>query len=257
MTQKSETKLERLEIIFRDEHFVAVNKPAGLLVHRSPVAAEENTFALQMVRDMVGQRVYPVHRLDRPTSGVLLFALTPEAAAQTAHLFCSGAVVKKYIAVVRGYIDEDGTIDHPLAEVRDRRINRGDDVEPQKAYPATTDYKRLATIELPYAVDRYPTSRYSLAALWPKTGRRHQLRRHLKHIAHPIIGDTTYGKAAHNLLFKQQFNCSGLLLTAVELAFRHPLTGEDLVIAAPCSAAVAALLKKFGWDDFMQQTVTG
>jgi tRNA pseudouridine65 synthase len=249
------TNSRELEILYQDDHFVAINKPTGLLVHRSPVAAQEKIFALQMVRDQIGCRVFPVHRLDRPTSGVLLFALAPETAAQTAQLFKEGNIQKKYIAVVRGYIPEKGTIDHPVKEIKDRyikrRANQKNDPDIKK-YPAITDFKQLAKIEIPVSVDKYLTSRYSLAELIPKTGRRHQLRLHMKHLSHPIIGDTRYGKDVHNKFFLNQFNCSRLLLAAVEIKFTHPITGTDVVItAAPdgkFDREFSLILQQFNWN---------
>jgi tRNA pseudouridine65 synthase len=233
------TNSRELEILYQDDHFVAINKPSGLLVHRSPVASREKIFALQMVRDQIGQRLFPVHRLDRPTSGVLLLALSPETANLTAQLFQAGQIQKKYIAVVRGYIPKHGTVDHPVKEIKDRYIKRRarqkdePNIKPDiKIYPAVTDFKQLAKIELPFAVDKYPTSRYSLVELIPKTGRRHQLRRHMKHLSHPIIGDTRYGKDIHNKFFLNQFHCKRLLLAAVEMKFIHPMTGTDVVITA-------------------------
>jgi tRNA pseudouridine65 synthase len=230
-----------LEMLYRDDHFVAIHKPAGLLVHRSPIAPRETRFALQMVRDRIGQRVYPVHRLDRPTSGVLLFALDPETARATAELFKAGRVRKSYLAVVRGYIDESGTIDYPLKEIEDRRI-------PGQAaasdYDAITDFKRLATVELPCAVDRYPTARYSLVRLHPRTGRRHQLRRHMRHLRHPVIGDTRYGTGAHNRFFREHFGCHRLLLAATELRFRHPSSEVETAISAEVKDVFLKVLKR-------------
>ena len=257
------TNAPELEILYQDDHFVAINKPSGLLVHRSPIAKREKIFALQLVRDQIGQRVFPVHRLDRPTSGVLLFAFSPETANLTSQLFQTGQIQKKYIAVVRGYIPEQGTIDHPVKEIKDRYIkrrkkNNNDSnikltIKPDiKRFPAVTEFKQLATIELPFSVDKYPTSRYSLAELMPKTGRRHQLRLHMKHLSHHMIGDTRYGKDVHNKFFLNQFNCRRLLLAAVEMKFIHPITGTDVVItAAPdgrFDGEFSLILQKFNWN---------
>lgn len=230
-----------LDILYHDAHFVAVHKPPGLLVHRSPIDPKETRFALQMVRNGIGRRVFPVHRLDKPTSGVLLFALDADTARATAELFRAGEVQKTYLAVVRGYIDETGTIDYPLKEVKDRHI-QGQIADP--AYPAVTDFKRLAAAELPHAVDRYPTARYSLVELHPRTGRRHQLRRHMRHLRHPIIGDTKYGVGAHNRFFRDHFGCHRLLLAATELRFQHPETGGDVEIRAYVESAFAEVVKK-------------
>lgn len=242
---------DSLEIIYQDDYFVAINKPSGLLVHRSPIDRREKKFALQMVRNQVGCHVYPVHRLDRPTSGVLLFALSSEVAKQTAELFKIGQIRKKYIAIVRGYIPEKGAIDHPVKEVKDRYLrkhkNQPDD-QPVKTFSAQTDYQQLAKIELPFAVDKYNTARYSLVALYPKTGRRHQLRYHMKHISHHIIGDTKYGKDVHNKFFVHQFNAKGLLLSAVKLTFTHPITRKDVTITASLSESVSKIIKQFNWN---------
>ncbi len=237
---------ESLEILYLDEHLVAVNKPAGLLVHRSPIDRRETRFLLQLLRDQLGQRIYPVHRLDKPTSGVLLFGLSPEAAHRAAEAFAGRRVGKKYLAVLRGYSAEQGTIDYPLREEPERRAAKAPPVE---ARPARTDYRRLATVELPIAVGRYATSRYSLVEARPLTGRRHQLRRHFKHLFHPIVGDTTHGDGQHNRFFRQQFGCQRLLLAATELSIIHPFNGRPLTVQAPLGDDFCTLLATLGWSD--------
>ncbi|GAB4351069.1 MAG: tRNA pseudouridine(65) synthase TruC [Gammaproteobacteria bacterium] len=238
--------MKSLPLLYRDQWLVAVNKPPGLLVHRSAVDRHETRFALQMVRDQIGRRLFPVHRLDKPTSGVLLFALESEVARRLGEAFASGRVRKRYLAVVRGHPEPFRTIEHPLQEpwdrMTDRRARR--DKPPQ---PAVTDIRRLATCELPLRVDRYPTSRYALVEASPRTGRKHQIRRHLKHISHPIIGDTTYGKGRHNRLFSQRFGADRLLLHAVELALPHPTSGEELVIQAPLEERFQRTVEALGW----------
>lgn len=233
-----------LTILYRDEHLVAIDKPAGLLVHRSDIDRHETRFAVQLLRDQIGRRVQPVHRLDKGTSGVLLFAFEPETTRHLGAQFETNEVQKTYLAVVRGWPPEAGRIHHPLSRQYD---DYGRTLIDAEAQPARTDYRRLATVELPQAVDRYPTSRYALVALEPLTGRRHQLRRHLKHIAHPIVGDATHGKGRHNRFFQQQFGCHRLLLACVELRFRHPLSGEDMSIRAPIGDQFAAVLDQLGW----------
>jgi tRNA pseudouridine65 synthase len=242
-----------LEILYRDDYLVAVNKPSGLLVHRSPVDRREKKAALQMLRDQIGRRVYPVHRLDRPTSGVLLFALSPETVRNISNVFQSRKVKKRYIAVVRGYIPESGTIDHPVKEVKDRYI-KSQDQDTKNKYPAITIYKRLGTIELPVAVDKYPVTRYSLVELFPLTGRRHQLRYHMKHISHHIIGDTWYGKTSHNRFFRNEFQCNQLLLCAKELAIPHPETGEKIRIVAPLSLSFHRVVESFQWNHLVSSS---
>lgn len=243
---------EELEVLFQDSCFVAVYKPSGLLVHRSPIDRREKRFALQMVRNQVGCHVYPLHRLDRPTSGVLLFALSSDIASMAAALFQNGGMSKTYMAVVRGVIDDSGTVDHELKKVKDRMIFRQEDKE-DTSYKSETDYQRLATVELPFSVDKYPTSRYSLVRLHPRTGRRHQLRRHMHRISHPIIGDTKYCKGTHNRFFRNRYNCHRLLLTAVELAFEHPLTGRQTTITAPPDSTFRSIMDAFGWGKFASQ----
>jgi tRNA pseudouridine65 synthase len=237
---------ETLHILYRDEHIVAVDKPSGLLVHRSELDRHETRFAVQMLRDQIGQWVWAAHRLDRGTSGVLLFALSPETARLLGQQFEAGTVGKRYQAVVRGHPPESGRIDHPLTRQRDDREFVGEHSS-SEAQDAVTCYRKLAEIELPIAVDRYPSSRYALLELDPLTGRRHQIRRHLKHIAHPIIGDTTYGKGRHNRFFAEHFGCRRLLLACTALEFGHPVDGRHLQIKAPVSGEFAATLAQLGW----------
>lgn len=201
---------------------------------------------MQLLRDQLGQPVWPVHRLDKGTSGILLFALEAAAAAELAGQFERGEVEKVYWAVVRGHPDAGGVIDHPLRRLADEYGYRGAQDLPQAA---VTRYRRLATAELPWRVDRYPTSRYALVELTPLSGRRHQLRRHMKHIAHPIVGDATHGKGRHNRLFQERLGCHRLLLAAVRLAFRHPDDGRPVVISTPPAPDFADCIRQLGWGD--------
>lgn len=238
---------EVLPILYRDEQLIAVHKPSGLLVHRSNLDRHETRFALQILRDQIGQPVWPVHRLDKGTSGLLLFALERDAGRALSAQFERGEVAKTYLAVVRGYPSEQGEIDHPLAPMADEYAGRGQGG--QAPQPALTRYRRLATVELPYAVDRYPSSRYALVQLSPRTGRWHQLRRHLKHIAHPVIGDATHGKGRHNRLFQELFGSQRLLLAALEMRLAHPVSGAPLLLEAPLAGDFAAVLARLGWLD--------
>ncbi len=244
------TDIKPLEILYRDDDIIAINKPSGLLVHKSPIDKYETRFALQVLRDQIGQYVYPVHRLDKPTSGVLLFALNSEVAQLMSLLFRSSEVQKEYIAVVRGYADDEMLIDHPLKQMLDTKEQKklGNTKEAQEAQTA---YVRLATVELPYAVSRYPVARYSLLRLRPKTGRKHQLRRHMKHIFHPIVGDTKHGRGEHNKLFREKFECHRLLLHANRLEFIHPISKNKIVIEAPLDDMFKKLFKIFNWEEMV------
>jgi len=224
-----------LPVLYRDDWLVAVNKPAGLLVHRTALARAQD-FALQRLRRQLGRRVYAAHRLDRPASGVLLFALTPEVCARLSRLFEERRVEKRYLAVVRGYPQEEGVIDYPLSGDADQALR-----------PAVTCYRTLARVELPVAVGRYPTSRYALIEVRPLTGRYHQIRRHFHHIFHPLVGDTTHGEGRHNRFFREAFGVERLLLHAQGLDLVHPQTGGPLSICAPLDAAWCGLLARLGW----------
>lgn len=240
------------EVIYLDEQLVAVNKPSGLLVHRSPIDRHETRFALQQVRDQLGQRVYPVHRLDKPTSGVLLFGLSPDIARQLSAQFADRSVGKEYLAVLRGHCPEAGCIDHPLREESDRMALGGtaprSQSQPRPPQEALTRYRRLATVEIPVAVERYPQTRYCLVSLRPETGRRHQLRRHMKHLGYPVIGDAKHGKGVHNRFFQARYNCHRLLLACVGLELVHPSTGVPLRLAAALDEPFWRVLQAFGWQ---------
>jgi tRNA pseudouridine65 synthase len=234
---------DRLAVLYADEHLVVVDKPSGLLVHRSPIDRHETRFAVQLLRDQLGRRVYPVHRLDKGTSGALAFALDKSTAAALAGQFAGKQVRKTYVAIVRGWPTDSGVIDHPLDAVQDA-LAPVPDTGPRAC---RTVYRTLATVELPVRVDRYPTARYALVELEPETGRRHQLRRHLAHVSHPIIGDSTYGKGRHNRLFVERYGVHRLLLACVRLAFDHPVTGQRIDVATDPGAEFALLAREFGW----------
>jgi tRNA pseudouridine65 synthase len=215
-----------LPVLYQDEALVAIHKPSGLLVHRTGLDAGERWFAVQLLRDQLGGRhVYPVHRLDKGTSGVLVFALSSSDAAAVAAQFAAHTIGKRYLAVVRGWPPEAGTIDHPLTH------------ETKDPQPALTRYRTLERITLPLQADRYPESRYALVEACPETGRTHQIRRHLKHLGHPIAGDTTHGVGAHNRLWRSAFGCHRMLLACTGLGLLHPRSGAPLVLeAAPAES---------------------
>nr|WP_294864949.1 tRNA pseudouridine(65) synthase TruC [uncultured Pseudogulbenkiania sp.] len=245
-----------LPILYRDERLIAIHKPSGLLVHRTVLDRHETRFAIQLLRDQIGQRVYPVHRLDKGTSGVLLFALDRDMGREMSWQFERQQVDKRYLAVVRGWPDEQGEIEHALTRRPDdlEWVGEKVDTTPQAAL---TRFRRLATVELPHAVDKYPHSRYALVELTPETGRRHQLRRHLKHIAHPIIGDATYGKGRHNRLFGELFGCQRLLLACMEMRFAHPVSGETVTLTAPLADDFAGVVRALGWEDALPSAWLG
>jgi tRNA pseudouridine65 synthase len=209
-----------------------------LLVHRSPIDRHETRFALQLVRDQLGRRVHPVHRLDKGTSGALMFALDTDTARALTAAFTTREVTKRYRAIVRGWPAEAGVIDRALAAVEDDYIAPGS----LESREAVTHYTRLATWELPVRIDRYPSSRYSLLELAPQTGRRHQLRRHLATESHPIVGDSTYGKGRHNRWFRERFGVQRLLLACTRLELAHPRTGKPLLVEAPLERQFAELV---------------
>lgn len=223
--------IQPLPLLYQSADLVAINKPHGLLVHRSPIASDASEFAVQLLRDQLGQRVYPVHRLDRKTGGVLLFALNELMNSAMQILFAEGGVQKTYVAIVRGYTPDELTIDYPL--------RRDDDV----LQDAVTHVKTLRRTEIPLPFGKHATSRYSLVELTPTTGRMHQLRKHMAHILHPIIGDRPYGCNKQNKLFKEYFEMNTMLLHAQGLEFVHPVRLEPIVITAPWQAEFARMMR--------------
>ena len=240
-----------LPVLYQDEHYVAIHKPPGLLVHRSPMDARETRFAVQELRNQLGQPVYPIHRLDKPTSGLLLFALHSEAAARVARQFAEHTLQKTYLAIVRGHAPAQLHIDYP---VKARADKRDDKLAPRTTPQGITDLTTLARCEVAIANDRYTSSRYSLVELSPRTGRRHQLRYHMKHISHPIIGDPKYGKNVHNQIFRTHFQSQRLLLAAVSLRFEHPYRGQELQIDCPPDPAFLEVMTRLGWTASMLKT---
>jgi len=235
-----------LKLIYRDPWLLVVHKPAGLLVHRSPIDHHETEFALQYARAMNGgEHVYAIHRLDRPTSGLLVFARDQQTASALGKALMAGEVTKTYLAMVRGWTPEQGFIDHPL---RDEPEDKRRKDEPHPLREARTRYHRLATTEIPVAIEGHATSRYSLVALYPETGRKHQLRRHMKHIHHPIIGDANHGRGRHNRYFAERFGQGRLMLAAVGMAFTHPVTGMHLALQAEPEESFLRVLSVFGDD---------
>jgi tRNA pseudouridine65 synthase len=236
-----------LTILYQDEYLVAVDKPAGLFVHRSYMDKDEIYFALQLVRDQIGQYVYPLHRLDRPTSGVLLFGLNEEVARLMGQAFMDKTIQKTYFALTRGHLFGDDMIDHPLKEkldkIGDKNVNL--DKAPQDAI---THYQSMLTASLPIQVGKFDSVRYSLIKLLPVTGRRHQIRRHLAHLRHPIIGDINYGDNKQNPFFIKHFGFKRLMLIAKKIEFSHPITKELVSIETEFDQQWLDVFEELSWD---------
>lgn len=224
-----------LDILFQDESLVAINKPHGLLVHRSAIANDAQEFALQLLRNQLNQWVNPVHRLDRKTGGILLFALDKQTEIAMHQRFSDNRVMKKYLAVVRGHTPDTEDIDYPL---------RKENGTLQEAF---TSYITLDRCELPIGLGAHSTSRYSLVEASPKTGRMHQLRKHFAHVHHPIIGDRPHGCNKQNRLFKEHWEMTTMLLHASELSFIHPHTNTTVTITAPLQAEFSRMLELMNW----------
>ncbi|WP_440053642.1 tRNA pseudouridine(65) synthase TruC [Pseudoalteromonas sp. T1lg65] len=237
-----------LEIIYQDADYVAINKPSGLLVHRSFLDKRETQFAMQMLRDQLGQHVFPVHRLDRPTSGVLLFALSSEAARAINEQFITGDIEKRYLALVRGFAPDATLVDKPLKEELDKIADKfaDQDKAPQEAQ---TQINCLQQASLPIPFGKYPSIRYSLVECFPKTGRKHQIRRHLNHLSHPIIGDVNHGDNKQNHFFVEHFELRRLMLFATDLKFVHPYNNQNISISANLGESALAVFAKLGWSN--------
>lgn len=246
MTEQAFT--EPLDIIYQDQFMVAINKPAGLLVHKSYLARKEKFFAMTMLRDQIGQFVYPIHRLDRPTSGVLLFALSSEIARILSEQFSERGVEKGYLAMVRGHLHGQNMLDYPLKEELDKIADKNaqQDKEPQTAI---TRWKNLLHGEFDAPIGKYEKARFSLVALKPQTGRKHQLRRHLAHLRHPIMGDTTHGDGKQNKYFKAHLGEQRLMLHAAQLNLTHPVTGIPVELVASVPRSFTCICQKVGWND--------
>lgn len=224
-----------LDIIFQDEFLVVVNKPNGLMVHRSPISmSNADTFAIQELRDQLGVFVYPAHRLDRKTSGLLIFTLDPENLKNLNAQFEAKKVSKTYHAIVRGFTEPEGIIDYALTN------DKG------KTQEAVTRYKTLQQTEVPVPFGRHATSRYSLVEVYPETGRMHQIRKHLAHIHHPIIGDRPHGCNKQNKLFLEKWALKEMLLHAIAVEFDHPVSGERISLKADYQSEFKRLLDVLG-----------
>ncbi|MEL7146455.1 MAG: pseudouridine synthase [Bacteroidota bacterium] len=210
-----------MEILFQDEHIIAVNKPAGMLVHKTSLAADVRTgFVVQTLRDQIGQHVYPVHRLDRPTSGVLILGLSSESARLLKAQFDQRTVQKTYVCLVRGYAESEGVLTYPLTK------------ENGSIQESETHFTLIRHLELPISNARFNNTRYSLLKVSPKTGRMHQIRRHFAKKRQYLLGDTKYGDLKSNRAFQDYTGLTGLMLHAKQLVLQHPTIGEMMKIEA-------------------------
>jgi tRNA pseudouridine65 synthase len=223
-----------MDVLYLDEQLAVVNKPAGLMVHDSKLARGETDFAADRLREQFGKPIFLVHRLDRATSGCLLLAFDRDSASALGKVLMSREVEKDYLAVCRGWPDEAFVVDHPLD---------GGPGKPLKK-PAITRFTRLATTELQWPAAGFDTSRYALLRAQPETGRFRQIRRHLKHLSHHLIGDTSHGDGRHNRHFRT-LGIHRMLLQAQQLAFTHPRSGERIVVTAPVDAEFTRALALF------------
>ena len=227
-----------LEILYQDDALIAVNKPANLAVHRSKMVGNAEEFLIDQLREQIGDSVYLAHRLDRATSGVLLVARSRDVAAALGEQFMGRHVHKHYLVVVRGWPEPaEGVVDYALPGSRETGPRR----------EARTPYRRLATLEVPIELGRYPQQRYALLLAEPESGRFRQIRKHLAHIHHPVIGDCQHGRGDHNRLYKQHFGCHRMLLHAWRIRFAHPVSGAPMQLEAPLDQAYSTLLDRFGW----------
>lgn len=233
-----------IPILFEDEQLVIVHKPSGMFVHRSLADRSATEFVVQHVRDQVGCFVYPVHRLDRPTSGVLMLAKSSAAAALFGSMFAERQVRKTYVALVRGHTDDTGTIDRPLVSDKGRGKSESNPLSvPQDA---ETDYRTLERFEVPIAFGRHATTRCSLVEVHPRTGRYHQIRRHLAGISHPVIGDADHGDTKFNRHAQTHLGTTRLMLAAIRLEFPHSTTGYETKIDCPPEASFRSVIDKLG-----------
>jgi tRNA pseudouridine65 synthase len=234
--------MQPVPILYEDESLVAVDKPSGLFVHRSESDRSATEFVLQNVRDQLGHFVYPVHRLDRPTSGVLLLAKNPDAAALLANMFSNRQIHKSYLALVRGHTEDSGTIERPL--VSSKGIGKPIDHPQSTPQDAETSYVTQDRFEVPFSTGEHSTTRCALVEATPKTGRYHQIRRHFSGISHPIIGDSEHGDTRFNRRFSERLEVTRLMLAAVRVEFIHPVTSVQTIIECPPAESFAVVVER-------------
>jgi len=228
----------RIEVLYADDYLAVVDKPAGAMLHDSKLARGETEFLADALRAQFGRPIFLIHRLDRATSGCLLLAFDRDTAGTLGKAFMSREVDKQYLAVCRGWPEPAGFIDHPLD---------GGPGKPEKK-PSVTRYVRLATGELPEPSGGFASSRYALLRCQPESGRFRQIRRHLKHLSHHLIGDTSHGEGRHNRFFRMR-GVHRMLLHAVRLSFLHPVSGDRIESVAPLDGEFRKALALFGWEE--------
>lgn len=232
-----------IRVVYEDEYLVAVDKPAGLMVHRGANTHPDEPVLLQVLRDQLQRFIYPIHRLDRPTGGLVVFALDSKTASKLGKMFMARQVEKYYQALVRGFMPEEWMETRPLQErddsdrAIDRRVDGAQSTgaagEGAAGQSATTHFRCLQRFEVEWPSSGFPTSRFSLLEVHPTTGRWHQIRRHLNFLAHPVIGDHRHGDHRWNQMFFERTGHYRMMLSAMRLDFRHPVTQEMLTLQAP------------------------
>jgi tRNA pseudouridine65 synthase len=238
MNTSTQPTITTIEIVFEDDVLVVVNKPNNYLIHQSHYARNITEITLlEMLQQQLGFPLFPIHRLDRKTSGILLLLKDKSFVAPFQALFTNNLIEKKYFAIVRGFAPETGKIDSPV---------KNDDTGVYKT--ALTHYKTIYSVELDIPVHPYAKSRYSLMELTPKTGRMHQLRKHLNKINHPIVGDYKYGDRFHNRMYETQFNCNYLFLHAHQIEFEHPLSHHKMIFTADFPEDWLNMFNEFNWQ---------
>ncbi|MCW8355114.1 pseudouridine synthase [Marinomonas pontica] len=232
-----------LEIVFQDEDLVVVNKPSGLLVHRTHLAKDEEDAVVQRLRDQTGKWVFPVHRLDRGTSGVLVMAFSPEIARLLSEQFSENTTSKTYHCLVRGFCDDNGVIDYPLAKLNEQKGRSRFKLEGTEK-DAETSFTCLMHYQLPIPVSRYDSMRLSWLEVTPKQGRKHQIRRHFKHHLNPLVGDSCYGCRHINKVVKEIWpEHFRLMLHASKLEFTHPVSQEKMIMEAALDQQLKSVLE--------------
>ena len=228
--------LDFVKFLVEDEHFYVVAKPAKLAVHPSPMCRDKRTLLCLVRNKGGGEHVYPVHRIDKPVSGPVLFARTSQMCALLQQQFIEGLVSKNYLAIVRGWTEGGGVIEHPLKK------------ENGTMQECRTEYECLGRFDIPETLGKFDSIRYSFLRLKPITGRFHQLRRHLRDISHPILGDTTDGDSHQNRFFRERFSINRLMLHCQGLAFDHPITGERVQVQLTPDAEFVRVLDQLGFQ---------